>query len=58
MEAVKLIKAGKSDEAETQLRKVFENAKDMDRNYLNESAYNVQMVLVEILMAQVRIYII
>ena len=57
MEAVKLIKAGRSDEAETQLRKAFENAKD-GRTYLDESAYNVQMVLVEILMAQVSIYII
>ncbi|KAF3449936.1 hypothetical protein FNV43_RR06015 [Rhamnella rubrinervis] len=51
-EAVKLIKAGKSDEAEKQLQKVYENAKDKDMNYLNESAYFAQMALVEILMAQ------
>ncbi|KAF3449931.1 hypothetical protein FNV43_RR06010 [Rhamnella rubrinervis] len=51
-EAVKLIKAGKNEEAENQLRNVYENAKDKHWNYLNESAYFAQMALVEILMAQ------
>lgn len=50
---MKLIKAGMGVEAEKRLRKVFENVKDKNADYLNESAYNVQMVLVEILIAQV-----
>lgn len=53
MEAVKLIKAGMGAEAEKRLRKVFENVKDKNADYLNEPAYNVQMALVEILIAQV-----
>lgn len=48
MEAVRLMKAGMRKEAETQLRKAYERVKNDP-----EPAYNVEMALVEILIAQV-----